>query len=101
MRNAPADSKNADQWARAQTTGEAADTEARDADTAHNQTHIMEGENAGSAEKIAPEPNIEKPEEPLHIRTMASDLLLHAQTACVPAPLPPEPTPGKRTPRAT
>jgi len=61
----------------------------------------MEGENAGSAEKIAPESNAGKPEEPLHIRTMASDLLLHAQKPSAPAPLPPEPTPGKQTPRAT
>ncbi len=59
----------------------------------------MEGENAGSAEKIAPEPNIEKPEEPLHIRTMASDLLLHPQKPSDPLPVAPQPTPARETPR--
>src|SRR3989344_3490899 len=60
----------------------------------------MEGEDVKSADKIAPEPNIEKPEEPRHIRTMESDLLRYAKKPPVPAPLAPRPAPVK-TPRAT
>lgn len=60
----------------------------------------MEGENARSAQKIAPESNIGEPEEPLHIRTMESDLLRYAKKTPDAAPRAPEPTPVK-TPRAT
>jgi len=60
----------------------------------------MEEENAGSAEKIAPEPNAERPEEPLNIRTMESDLLRYAKKPPAPLPLAPRPAPVK-TLRAT
>lgn len=61
----------------------------------------MEGEDAGSAEKITPESNTGKPEEPSRIRTMASDLLLHAKKPSSPAPVTPRPAPGKEAPRVT
>lgn len=60
----------------------------------------MEGKDAGSAEKIAPEPIAGKSEEPLRIRTMESDLLLYAKKPPDAAPLAPHPAPVK-TPRAT
>ncbi len=60
----------------------------------------MEGEDVKSADKIAPEPNAERPEEPLHIRTMESDLLRYAKKPPAPLPLAPQPAPVK-TLRAT
>lgn len=59
----------------------------------------MEGEDARSAQKIAPEPNTEKPEEPPHIRTMASDLLLHAKKPSDAALETPRPAQESETPR--
>lgn len=62
----------------------------------------MEEENAGSADKIAPAPNAGKPEDPYHIRTMASDLLSRQKETGAPvktlSPAAKQPTPITKTP---